>query len=47
MFLTKKHNFLEFSKTLYKTSNMKYFDYQIIFGVNATVNGNKRIKKTM
>ena len=33
MFLTKKHNFLEFSKSLYKTSRMKHSDYQIIFGV--------------
>ena len=33
MLLTKKHNFLEFSKCLYKTSRIKHFDYQIIFGV--------------
>ena len=33
MFLTKKHNFLQFSKILYKTSRMNNFDYKIIFGV--------------
>ena len=29
----KKNNFLEFSKSRYKTSTMPHFDNQIIFGV--------------
>ena len=33
MFLAKNHKFLEFSKSLFYTSKMHYFDYQIIFGV--------------
>ena len=33
MFITKNQNFLEFSKSLYKTSKMQQIDFQIIFGV--------------
>ena len=45
MFLIKKHNFLEFSKSLYKTSRMKQFNYQIIFGVKCNSKWGKTNKE--
>ena len=47
MFFAINYKFLEFSKSLYYTSKMHYFDYQIIFGVNCNSKWGKRNKKIL